>query len=295
VSELTVGDGLVVRFVKITELREQDVNAQVMQPREQERLTENVRERGALESFPYCAQPDGEGPVEIISGHHRVRAARAAGLTEIPVIIDTHKMTRSRIVAKQIAHNALVGSPDEDVLRQLIASMDSVDDLLHTGLPDEMLPVPDPEAGQVQLGTPHADFDWRYVLLTFLPHQLDDLQKLVDELETGQDLVGAAPVECFADFARAMRDYGRAKNVKSMGTTVATLTKIALEQLGVSGEDTVGVETVLGTDRLPAELGGRLAHRLRELAGDRPAWEALAELLDAAEKPRRRKTAAATP
>ena len=79
-QELVIGDDLVIRIVKISELREQDVNAQQMSSRDFDRLTENIRIRGQVESLPYCHQPNGEGTIEIISGHHRVRAARKAGV-----------------------------------------------------------------------------------------------------------------------------------------------------------------------------------------------------------------------
>lgn len=76
-----VGDDLYVEFVEIASLKEQDVNAQVVQPRHMERLTENIRYRGALEQMPYCYRdPDGT-TTEIVSGHHRTRAAR--GITSI--------------------------------------------------------------------------------------------------------------------------------------------------------------------------------------------------------------------
>lgn len=69
-----------------------------------------------MESLPYCSQPNGEGPISIVSGHHRTRAAGRAGIQRIPVIVDTKPMTRSTITAKQIAANELTG-------RDVVASM----------------------------------------------------------------------------------------------------------------------------------------------------------------------------
>ena len=51
-QELVIGDDLVIRIVKISELREQDVNAQQMSSRDFDRLTENIRIRGQVESLP---------------------------------------------------------------------------------------------------------------------------------------------------------------------------------------------------------------------------------------------------
>ena len=62
-----IGDDLFIRIVEISSLKEQDVNAQVMQPRHFERLTENIRQRGQVESLPYCHRPNDEGQISIIS------------------------------------------------------------------------------------------------------------------------------------------------------------------------------------------------------------------------------------
>ena len=43
-----IADDLYIEFVDIGVLREQDLNAQVMQPRHFERLTENIRQRGMV-------------------------------------------------------------------------------------------------------------------------------------------------------------------------------------------------------------------------------------------------------
>ena len=49
------------------------------------RTTESIAKYGVL--TPLIARPLGDGTYEIISGHRRVHAAEAAGLTEVPVIV----------------------------------------------------------------------------------------------------------------------------------------------------------------------------------------------------------------
>jgi ParB-like chromosome segregation protein Spo0J len=201
-----------------------------MKPEQFERLTENVRQRGQLESLPYCARPPGASTIEIISGHHRVRAARSAGLRTIPVLLDEAQMTRSQKVAKQIAHNALVGQSDREVLAMLVAMIDDADDLLATGLEESELP-PLPDADDVAVGLPAAAFDWRVVTLSFLPHQLERLEELVEAIDGQSQFVGVVPVELFERFVVAVQRYGFSQNVRAMGTTVAMLTELALEKL----------------------------------------------------------------
>ena len=83
-----MGSGLVIAKVKLTDFREQDINARIMKTEMQKQLTDNIKKRGQLESLPFCALIDGK--IEIISGHHRIRSAKDSGvLTELFVILDT--------------------------------------------------------------------------------------------------------------------------------------------------------------------------------------------------------------
>ncbi|AYD87306.1 ParB-like nuclease domain protein [Microbacterium phage ValentiniPuff] len=228
-DRMDIGDGIAVVRVQASHLREQDINAQQMDPTMFARLVENIRQRGALESLPYCHQPNGVGPISIISGHHRAKAARAAGLTEFPVLLDTTDMPRSLIRAKQIAHNQLSGSPDEEILRRMIDEIDSAEDLLMTGLDVDLLPTIDGESPTLNL--PHLEFDWREVSLMFLPEQLDRLAELVGRLGSNPSLVGVAALEQFAPFSQAVVDYSKQVNVKNLAMAIDMLTRIALEQL----------------------------------------------------------------
>jgi len=228
-TRFPIGDDLYVVMVDVASLKEQDLNAQVMQPREFDRLVENIKERGGLESLPYCHQPALTGPIAIVSGHHRFRAARAAGLSRIPVIVDGQQMSRGKIISKQIAHNELHGTPDEEILRLLVAQIEDVDDLLRSGLPDDWLPTV--EKDDTTLAIPHAEFDWRLVTLTFLPKQLDRLEEIVSMVDRGSDLVGVASMEQFEAFSKAMIDYSRATNIKSMTSVIDVLIQTAMREI----------------------------------------------------------------
>src|SRR3990167_3081838 len=105
-----LGNGMEVWRVGVDDLQEQDKNARTMSPQAFQRLVANIKNGDRLESLPFCVlRPNGD--IEIVSGHHRTRAARAAGLNEVPVLIDTTTtLTRSQIVAKQLAHNSISGS-----------------------------------------------------------------------------------------------------------------------------------------------------------------------------------------
>lgn len=100
-----MGTELYIAKVQLAELKEQDINARIMKNEMQDQLTANIKNRGQLESLPLIALM-GE-KLEIISGHHRVKSAREAGLKEIIVILDKSGLTRSKAASKQLAHNAI--------------------------------------------------------------------------------------------------------------------------------------------------------------------------------------------
>jgi hypothetical protein len=235
-AELRLSDDLVIRIVAIGDLREQDTNAQLMQPRHFDRLIENIKQRGQVESLPYVHRPGDEGPYVIISGHHRVRAARQAGLKEMPILVDLREMRRSEIVAKQIAHNELHGEPDKETLARLITEIDDAGDLLSTGLDPDLLPTVDEEAPT--LINPHVEYDWRMVTLVFLPEQLAGLDDLVKLIESKTELLGVAERSQFAEFSTAVLNYGRAYNIRSMATTISMLVELAHREIAAAAMDT---------------------------------------------------------
>ncbi len=217
--------------VKFAHLKEQDVNARVMPPREFDRLVENIKRRGALEGMIYCAQPGGEGPIEVVSGHHRMRAAVAAGLDEGWVLVDKRKMTRSEIVSKQLAHNALVGDDDPEVRQALIGMIDNPDDLLASGLPDDVLGQNQDERDAIDLFTPRVDFDYRTVSFAFLDHEKREFDDLLDSFATKQDLVVCCPEEQFDELLKVAAKFARVKDVRSGGTAISLMIRMAQEEV----------------------------------------------------------------
>lgn len=92
---LDIGNGLKIAKVNIEELREHDLNARSMNSAMFERLTANIKKDNRLESLPFVAET--ENGIEIVSGHHRVRACRSAGITEIFVILDDTGLDRNKM------------------------------------------------------------------------------------------------------------------------------------------------------------------------------------------------------
>jgi len=223
-----LGDGLKLYMADLMSLREQDVNARLMPTKEYGQLVNNIRQRGGLESVPYCVLPKDSKTVEVVSGHHRIRAAREAGIKKAPIIVDESGLNRSQIISKQLSHNRLVGFDDQETLQKLFDMMVTPEDVLASGLADDLLEIP--EVSLDPLLAPHMDLDWKTVSFAFLPHQVENLKQLVDEIPAS-DMVAVGNVEQFDEFMKAVVGYGRLKNIRNAGIAIAILTQIAMAEL----------------------------------------------------------------
>lgn len=222
-----LGNDLLIIRIAIADLREQDKNAHVVPPAKLKRLAENIKKRGALESVPYTAYIDGR--VEIISGHHRVRAARAAAFTHVVVLCDFSGLTRSAAAAKQLAHNHLVGFDDDRMVREVIALIEEADDLLETGMDEEMLPSYQDE--EVPIPQPHLEFGWKTLTFAALPEHLEAFEELLHTIEGRQDMLGAVPEPVYDNFLKQASRFSRFRGVSNIGSVVYLLTKMAQDYL----------------------------------------------------------------
>lgn len=278
---MDLGDGIHLAIVPIVLLREQDINARIMDDGKFKQLVNNIKKRGALESLPFCACTS--RGIEIVSGHHRVKASREAGLKEIPVLLDMSGLNRSQIAAKQLAHNAIAGVDDQNTLREIAKIITDVDDMLESAIDKDIFK--ESKAEIERLATPAVSLDWKTVQFTFLPHQLKDMEKLVEKTE-GVEVEGLADIELFKPFVEALEKTQKFQDVKAVGTAVYMMIEAALKQLGESGYEDEDMEwttlaKLFGGAAIPAEYAEQInkAVKAMEKNGEinpKKKWEAIA-------------------
>lgn len=220
-------DGMCLARCSLDSLREQDINARVMDDAKFSQLVANIKKRGTLEQLPYCVLTD--RGVEIVSGHHRTRAARAAGLDHVNVLLDRTKLTRSSIAAKQLAHNSIEGTDDPDMLRRIADIITDVDDMLESALGKEYFDAATERARQMPV--PQVDFDWKTVQMTFLDHQMRDLDSLCKHAAKA-DVELVVPQEEFEPFVKALQATKKYGDVKNAGAAVWLMVRAALKEFG---------------------------------------------------------------
>src|ERR1035437_4685015 len=102
----------------------------------------------------------------ILSGNHRVQAAKDAKLTEILVLYSARELSPAQQRAIQLSHNAIAGQDDLAILRELYDEINDVALKEYSGLDDVMLG---------QLNPPELDLlsekglEYRIVSIAFLP------------------------------------------------------------------------------------------------------------------------------
>lgn len=226
-----VGKNLAVYKVHVDELREQDVNARIQPPEMFERLTDTIRKEGRLEALPLVCNRGNF--FEMISGHHRLRAARQAGLVEIFVLADERKLSRSQIVAKQLAHNSISGKDDHQTLKKLYDEIASVEDQLESFIsPDDFNDVKQLEpakATDIQIA-----FPYRQLTMVFMPDTMEAIDRLeawAKKVPQHADCVGVVNHELFERFRKAVLDLGKVKDVRSMGVLMSLMVEIVEKHL----------------------------------------------------------------
>ncbi len=142
------------------------------------RLIENVRADGELTSTVLvCPHPDGD--LEILSGHHRTKAAVLAGLPEVTVQVITSPLTEQQKIAIQLSHNSIVGSDDPNILQELYAALD-LGWKQYSGLTDDDVMS---LKGISLSGVGAGAIEYQEVALEFLPADLEIVERVLRRFE----------------------------------------------------------------------------------------------------------------
>lgn len=235
------------------DLKEQAVNARVMSPEAMERLTENIKNEKRLEQLPLSVVRE-DGSHELISGHHRKRAAQGAGLAEIYWLADTRSdLSRGAVVAKQLAHNSLQGKDDPATLRDLFGELESVDNIIESFVQpadfDSVAQLEPADATQLAL-----TIELKSMTLVFTPAVLDSLDRIEtwcgEHVDDATDMVGIVPLDMLARVRAVMLNVAKVEDVRSLGTVFARMCEICEAHIA---EQTKTATLVAGAQKnLPA-------------------------------------------
>jgi len=261
----TRADGIKTETVRmaIDDLKLLKVNARFMRHETFTQLVENIRRDGALTSVPF-AWKDEDGRYLVLSGNHRVMAAKEAGLTEIDVMLTDAPLSPTQRRAIQLSHNALVGEDDPMVLKQIYEEIEEVDWKQYAGLDDKTLELLE-KISLDSLGEVNLSF--QTITITFLPQELVKAKEAwvkAKQVIMGDEAWLARWSE-YNKFLDGLSTAGDAFHVKNVATQLALLLEVLDRHITelkegwlddseeIKHKGWVPLSTILGTDRVPAE------------------------------------------
>lgn len=211
---LVLDNGLEIWKVHVDALKEQDKNARLMDKIKFDRLKANIAKDKRLESLPLCYR---SGPLEspkiyIISGHHRVRSARMAGVTSIYVLVDPEELTPSQVKAKQLAHN-----------KQLYEEIEDQELRLSTGLGPEDFNL-DKVGADFKTDGLDLKYDYRQIVLLFLPDGVEKFVEMLDLVAADTVIVSDRPT--FDPLIEAVRKVAATEDIRNMSAVFLKMAEI---------------------------------------------------------------------
>jgi len=224
------------------ELKLLEKNARYMKAEQFQALVENVKKDGNLSSLPLCYR-EKDGKLRVLSGNHRVMAARQAGVEQVLVMVVGEEKDADERLAIQLSHNAIAGQDDSVILKELWESIKDVQARMYAGLDSDTL-----KALQGIQFSAITEQRLRYKLASFLflPEELEDLDQLLKETAAAfaGDAVYLAHLhtyDAFFELIVRIKKRCQIKNSAAAFLKLMELARIGLEQLKEEGAQQDGV------------------------------------------------------
>ena len=220
-----------ISIVAPSDCIEQEKNARYFAPEVFKQLVDNIKSDGRLESIPLCYQTEEDkknGKYHIISGHHRVGAAKQAGLEWIMIFV-IHPKDKDEIIAKQLSHNSLVGKDDKVILFELFEEIKKIEQKIASGISSEVEKI-----SYTSLNFHLGNF--KQFILLFSSGEDEKFDDLMKELENTtsfkqDDIVHIVDNKTFDKFADNLRKIKKTENIKNNAVAFSRMIDICSEQL----------------------------------------------------------------
>lgn len=248
---LELWPGMAIYRVHLDALVERDKNARVMAPDKFDRLSANIKKDKRLESLPLCTFADnaeGNKKFLILSGHHRTRAARTAALLEIYVLCLEDDLSKNQIISKQLAHNALAGYDNKDVLAELYAEIDDINEKMASGLTDLEVKLSN---DKVKFEDLQIALDYEQIYMLFLKRDEERFKEILETLEKDSKIYIADKGD-FDRFKKTVQETSRAADIRNISGIMLRMMDIVDEYHVRLAAETPPAEPVTEAVEAPA-------------------------------------------
>jgi len=261
-------------IVNVDDIKLLKKNARNMDKKTFQNLVDNVRRDGGLSSAPYCYLDD-DGKYTVLSGNHRVMAAKEVGLTEILIMYSPKTLSEQEKIAIQLSHNSIVGKDDMAILKELWEEIDDLNEKYYAGLDDKTLE----ELKKVGLSAlSEVPLDYKSVSFMFLESEAD---RLLDTLEKAAkaipvDVRIAARLDDFERLITANTKLQAAYNIRNGAVALMKLLDIFerhqedLQEGWVEEEEKkqrqwVPLSSIFGTDQVPISVANIILKAVKKM------------------------------
>lgn len=215
--------------VHLDDIKEQDINPRVQPPGMIEQLISTIGKQQRLESIPFVAKrekDDGSLWFELISGHHRLRSAKAAGLQTIIVLADITGLSRDEIIAKQLSHNNINGKTDFQIAERLYNEINDIDAKIESF----MTGIDKKSNYDLMVKSVTANIDWKNISFLFLPKSIDDFDSLIDSVQ-GMNNIYVCHFDDYDKFTHAINKIKECESIRNTGAVIDFMVEAALEKI----------------------------------------------------------------
>jgi len=202
-------------------------NARFMRQEVFQQLVANIRRDKGLTSLPFCWK-DRKNIYHILSGHHRIEAAIAAGHENIMILYTDARLTEEERVSIQLSHNSLAGEDEPTILRELWGQIKSVQMKQYSGLDDAVLNSYKP-IQIASLGEKTPGFQEVYFL--FFPSEVEKLDEFMKRLGTLTKKRYVGRLDEFDRFVEMLLNFKDASGIYNSATAMLEIIEIVEEWL----------------------------------------------------------------
>lgn len=248
-----------IAVVPIDELNLLEKNARYMPYEMFHKLVNNIKKDGGLTSVPFCWKR-GDNDYLVLSGNHRVMAAKEAGLTEVLVMYTDRDLSRQEQIAIQLSHNALEGKDDLNILKSLWEEIDDIAIKFYSGLDDKVL---GEMAKNAQKTLSEVDLEYKTLTFVFLPEELENVDSILEKAQgyKGDDL-RLTTLKHFERLLAATSTVKASHNIKNSAVSLEIVLRVFEDHLedlqaGWADDDTpraqAPISTIFGVYNMPQE------------------------------------------
>ena len=225
-----------LKIVSLKDLKLLSKNARFMEKGTFDQLTRNIKDDGFLSSVPLCIQEE-DGKFLVLSGNHRVKSSREAGLEEIIILVDKRELSESRRISIQLSHNSLTGRDDKAILAELWAEISSMQEKLYAGLDSKT--IEDIENERYRAFNA-VRIPVKQMIFWFIPSEMDKIEDLLknEALLTG-DSTHIAAYKDYDKLVDLIIKVKKKENIKNSAMALSRLLEIAEKSIMKENADAV--------------------------------------------------------